>query len=179
MKERDSFSYRLFPEVYEALRGLAHTWFRHLTPGLTLQPTALVHEAFLRLAGNTETTYEDRAHFLAVATTAMRRLLFNYLRDRKARKRGGDVTRITLSEAIGAPAGTVDAFALVEALEHLAVLDQRRAQIVEMRFLAGLKIEEIARVLGLSSRTVKRSWRTARAWLAAELKEGRHAARGL
>lgn len=163
---------RLFPVVYEQLRNLADRMLRGARPGHTLQPTALVHEAFLKMVHQDQRTWRDRAHFLNVCALAMRQILINYARDRGADKRGGGWKRITLSgfsdeiESL-----EVDADALHTALERLAQLNQRHYQVVVARFLGGLSVEETAHVLGVTDRTVKRDWRAARVWLALQLKK--------
>jgi len=145
---------------------------RGARPGHTLQPTALVHEAFLKMVHQDQRTWRDRAHFLNVCALAMRQILINYARDRGADKRGGGWKRITLSgfsdeiESL-----EVDADALHTALERLAQLNQRHYQVVVARFLGGLSVEETAHVLGVTDRTVKRDWRAARVWLALQLKK--------
>lgn len=163
---------RLFPVVYEQLRKLADRMLRGARPGHTLQPTALVHEAFLKMVHHDQRNWRDRAHFLNVCALAMRQILINYARDRGADKRGGGWKRITLSgfsEEIESL--DVDADALHTALEQLAQLNQRHYQVVVARFLGGLSVEETAHVLGVTDRTVKRDWSAARVWLALQLKK--------
>jgi RNA polymerase sigma factor (TIGR02999 family) len=160
---------RLLPLVYEELRRIARVRLRGERHSLTLQPTALVHEAFLRLSGPRETDFNDRAHFFAFASTVMRRVLVDHARGRKARKRAHDSVPLTVA---GDPVGLDRDFALLDldrALEHLAADHPRPAQVVEMRFFAGLGEEEIAEALGVTSRTVHRDWAFARAWLLSEL----------
>jgi RNA polymerase sigma factor (TIGR02999 family) len=165
---------RLAPLVYDELRALAH---QYLSPTraagtVTLQPTALVHEAFLRLIQQDAVDFKSRTHFLATAATAMRSVLVDYARARGAAKRGGGWCRVTLDEAATfQPENEVDLAALDEALARLARLKQRAARIVELRFFGGMSVEEVADCLGVSARTVKGDWRTARAWLRAELAE--------
>lgn len=163
----------LFPRVYEDLRALAGDFFRREQVGHTLQPTALVHEAYARLIGATETSWQNRAHFFAVAARAMRQILADHARRKKALKRGGpDRARVTLSGLRTPPTvSPVDLLALDEALAKLDRIDPRQGRIVELRFLAGLSVEETAHVLGVSEPMVKREWRMARAWLRRELGE--------
>jgi RNA polymerase sigma-70 factor (ECF subfamily) len=164
---------RLLPLVYDELRSLAGAWLRGQRSGHTLQPTALVHEAYLRLVDQTGAHWQSRAHFMAVAATAMRQILIDHARRQQAAKRGGNWRRISLDQAADAlPLPEVDVLALDEALTRLAALNPRQAQIVEMRFIAGLSVDETAHVLDVSPRTVKFDWRMARAWLLRELRKG-------
>lgn len=163
---------RLLPLVYGELRGIAGRLFRREREGHTLQPTALLHEAFLKLTGRRDGVYRDRAHFYAVASQAMRQVLVDYARARRTAKRGGEATLVAIDEVRHGSAPTlaaVDVLAIDEALERLAALDREQAQLVEMRFFGGLTVEEIADVLGVSTPTVKRNWRLARAFLTREL----------
>jgi RNA polymerase sigma factor (TIGR02999 family) len=157
---------RLMPLVYEELRGIAR---RHLSledGPQTLQSTALVHEAYLRLIDQSRVQWRNRAHFFAVAARLIRRILLDHARRRHAEKRGGGSHRLTLGEGIASPARQdVDILALDQALDGLAELDSMQAQVVELRFFAGLTIPETAEVLGISTATVERDWITARAWL--------------
>jgi RNA polymerase sigma factor (TIGR02999 family) len=156
-------------EVYGELRRVAAAYLRRERPGQTLQPTALVNEAYVRLAGQ-HPRFQNRAHFCAIAANAMRQILVESARARHARKRGGGAPRVTLDEGLAAaPESTVDLAALDEALERLAALDAQQARIVELRFFGGLSVEETADALGISPATVKRHWAVARAWLAREL----------
>jgi RNA polymerase sigma factor (TIGR02999 family) len=157
----------LVPAVYAELRRRAAAQLRREGPGHTLQPTALVHELFLRLAEQTRMTWEDRAHFLAVCSGLMRRVLIDHARRRLRRKRGGTLLRVELDFEPGAAmaARDLDLVALDRALEELVALDPEQARLVEMRFFGGLSTEEAAEALGVSARTVKRDWRSARAWL--------------
>jgi RNA polymerase sigma factor (TIGR02999 family) len=160
----------LLPLVYNELRRLAASYMRRQAPGHTLQSTALVHEAFLRLVRQTDTKWESQAHFFAVAATAMRQILANHARAKRAERRGGKRMRVALSEAISPAAGPdVDLLALHDALEKLAALDEQQSRVLELRFFTDMTGEEIAHVLGISPATVKREWRAARAWLNAEL----------
>ena len=166
----------LFPLVYEELRDLASAQLRREKPGHTLQPTALVHEAFLKLAGQERARFESRSHFLAIAATAMRRVLVHHAEKRGSQKRGGGRAREATGalDAVVAPdAGeAVDLLALDEALTRLAALDERKAKVVELRYFAGLSVEEVAEAQGSSPATVKRDWEFARAWLLRELSRG-------
>ncbi len=160
---------RLFPVVYDELRVLAGHLFRGHRPGATLQPTALVHEAYLKLIDGAG-AFENRAHVVAVAAKAMRHILVDRARRHSAARHGGGRDRVTLDEALaGKDERDVDVLALDEALSRLAELDQRKAQIVELRFFGGLGIEETAVALGIARSTVTDDWRFARAWLAREL----------
>jgi RNA polymerase sigma factor (TIGR02999 family) len=157
----------LLPKVYGELRALAASYFRG-RGHQTLQPTALVNEAFLRLA-RAGGEIRDRSHFFAVAATAMRQILTDRARRRRALKRGGpEKERVTLS-GIAAPDGAIDLVVLDDLLSRLAALDARQARLVELRFFAGLTEEEAAETLGVSLRTVQKDWRKAKAWLLAEL----------
>jgi RNA polymerase sigma-70 factor (ECF subfamily) len=160
---------RLFPLVYEELRALASASMKHEPIGHTLQPTAVVHEAFLRLIDQRKTDWRDRAHFMAIAAQAIRRVLIDYARRRQAAKRGGDRCRITLHEAVTSNQREIDLAALDEALDRLAGLNDRQARVVELRFFGGLSIEEAAHVLDVSRATVVDDWTVARAWLSREL----------
>lgn len=161
---------RLFPAVYDQLRSLADRMLRGGRPDHTLQPTALVHEVFLKMVQQDQSTWKDRAHFLNVCALAMRQILINYARDCGTDKRGGGWQRISLSGfSPEEQALDVDAAALHAALERLAQLHERHYQVVVARFLGGLSVEEAAHVLGVTERTVKRDWSAARVWLALEL----------
>lgn len=155
--------------VYEELRSLAHRYMLRERPDHVLQTTALVNEAYLRFAGIEAVQWRDRVHFFAMAATLMRRVLVDYARERDREKRGGGASVASLHDAIPAPGTSVDVLALDQALERLAALDPQQAQIVELRFFAGLSVEETAEALEISPRTVKRDWATAKAWLYAEL----------
>jgi RNA polymerase sigma-70 factor (ECF subfamily) len=161
---------RLLELVYSELRGLAGGYARGQRAGHTLQPTALVNEAFLKLVHSHEPAYHDRAHFLAVAATAMRQVLMDHARSRQAGKRGGEWEKVSLSDLRLEESGDeIDLVALDEALEKLRAFDERKHKVVELRFFGGLTVEEVARVLGLSTTTVEGEWRAARAWLAVRL----------
>lgn len=157
---------QMLPIVYDELHRLATGYLAHERPDHTLQPTALVHEAFLRLINQREVDWRNRAHFLGVAAGLMRRILVNHARDRSAEKRGGAQERVSLS-LIDTPSEEpdVDLIALEEALERLTALDERKAKVVELRFYGGLKTDEVAEVLRVSRATVEREWSFARAWL--------------
>jgi RNA polymerase sigma factor (TIGR02999 family) len=163
---------RLVPLVYEELRAIAVREMRKERGDHTLQATALVHEVFLRFLGSTELAWESRAHFLHIAAQAMRRILVDHARARRAEKRGGDAIRVTLDDQLRAPDGdAADAVDIDAALRRLAELDERKARVVELRVFAGLSVEEVARVLSVSEPTVKREWRFARAWMQKALTE--------
>src|SRR5262245_44437011 len=159
------------PLVYSELRELAKRHFRKERPGHTLQPTAVVHEAYFRLVDQTRVTWKNRGHFLAVAAQAMRRILIDHARGRDAEKRGGEARRVTLDAGIASPEPSreVDLLALDEALDRLRGLDATQSRIVELRFFGGLTIEETAEVVGLSVASVNRDFRSAKAWLFREL----------
>lgn len=160
----------LLPVVYQELRRLAAAYIRRERPGHTLQPTALVHEAYLRLMKDRPDRWQNRAHFCAIAARAMRQILIERARARGAQKRGGGGPRVTLEEALVAgEAPSVDLLALDEALQRLAALDPMHARLVELRFFGGLTVEETAEALDMSPATVKRHWSAARAWLAREM----------
>lgn len=163
------------PLVYEELRQLAHYHLRQQRPNHTLQSTALVHEAYLKLTKEKSLRVESHAHFLGIAAQLMRWILVDYERNRRAAKRGAGATRLTLSEDIAtsrSPREDVDLLALEEALGKLAKLDAQQSRIVELRYFAGLSIEDTAQFLGISPATVKRSWASARLWLLREIKRG-------
>jgi RNA polymerase sigma factor (TIGR02999 family) len=163
----------LLPLVYDELRRLAHQQMAREAPGQTLQPTALVHEVYLKLVNQPEARWNDRAHVFAVAARAMRQILVNRAHKRRAAKHGGGRAKLSLDD-VGPVAGEPPAdelLALDEALDRLAEVAPDRAQIVMLRYFAGLTVEETARALGLSPRTVKRHWRFAKAWLRTEMTE--------
>ncbi len=157
---------RMLPLVYDELRRLAARYLRRERPGHTLQPTALVHEAYVRLIDQRQVDWSNRAQFIGLAAVMMRRILVNHARDRVADKRGAGAEHVPLTVA-GDPMGApeVDLLDLHDALDRLAGLDQRKAQIVELKFFGGLTIEEIAETVGISRATVEREWKFARAWL--------------
>jgi RNA polymerase sigma factor (TIGR02999 family) len=162
---------RLMALVYDDLRRRAAAYLRRERGGHTLQPTALVHEAYLRLLEQDRVVWQNRAHFLAIAASMMRRVLVDHGRRQKARKRGGSGTRVTLDEGFSpvAPRG-LDLLALDEALVELAALDEQQARIVELRAFGGLSVEETAEAIGISPATVKRHWAFALAWLQRRLR---------
>jgi RNA polymerase sigma factor (TIGR02999 family) len=161
---------QLTPLVYQELHRLAQHYLRRERPGHTLQTTALVNEAYLRLIDWKNVQWQNRAHFFGVSASLMRHILVRIARDRHRAKRGGSALRVTLSEAAGMPAGrTPDLVALDEALKALAELSPRQSQVVELRFFGGLSVEETAEVLGVSVGTVKRDWSLAKLWLLREL----------
>jgi len=157
---------RLMPIVQSELRRLARSYLRGERSNHTLQTTALVNEAYLRLVGQQRVEWQDRAHFFGIAAQMMRRILVDHARRKQSQKRGADATRVSLNEEIDAgPDAGVDVLALDEALEALGKLDARQARVVELRFFGGLSVEETAAALDISTATVKREWVTARAWL--------------
>lgn len=158
--------------VYDDLRQQARQLRRARRSGDTLQTTALVHEAAVRLLKDSDADWKDRAHFLASAAQAMRQILADYARRQGAAKRGGGWKRVTLHEHIGPPCGDqADLIALHETLDELSALDERTARVVECRFFAAMSVKEIAHVLSVSVSTVEGEWRTARAWLTRELRK--------
>jgi RNA polymerase sigma factor (TIGR02999 family) len=161
----------LMPIVYADLRRVAAGYMRRETPGHALQPTALVHEAYVRLIDQTQVKWRNRAHFFGVAAGMMRRILVDNARRRRADKRGGGWERVTLAgdEAAADSRKAIDVLALHEALERLAAFDPQQARIVELRYFGGLTIEETAEVVGISPATVVREWTIAKAWLRADL----------
>ena len=159
----------LVPLVYNELRRLAHRYLRHERPDHTLQSTALVHEAYLRLLNQGTHEFENRAHFFAISAQLMRQILVEYARSRKAAKRDGGHT-VTLHESMSLlKTRSLDLVALDDALNGLAELDARQSRIVELRFFGGLSVEETSSVLGISPATVKRDWATAKVWLHHEI----------
>lgn len=163
----------LLPIVYQELRRLAAGYIRRERPGQTLQPTALVHEAYLRLMKDRPDRWQNRAHFCAIAAHSMRQILIERARARGALKRGGVRQRVTLDEALLPGADpSFDLLALDEALERLSAMDGEQARLVELRFFGGLTVEETAEAMAISPATVKRHWAVARAWLARELEAG-------
>ncbi len=156
----------LLPLVYAELRRLAAGYLRRERAGHTLQPTALVHEAYLRMVDQTQVRWQNRAHFFGVAAQMMRRILVDHARSQHAEKRGGDVQKLSLDENIDVSGErAAELVALDEALERLAEIDPQKSRVVELRFFGGLSVEETAEVLGVSAPTVKRHWRLAKAWL--------------
>lgn len=166
---------QLLPLVYDELRRLARANLSHERANHTLQPTALVHETFLRLIGQKQFDWQDRAHFFGIAARIMREILIDYARARKTQKRGGadGVTMIALDEAVSfqSKPEELDLLELDELLTELARLDERQVRIIEMRFFAGLSVEETAEAMNISPATVKRDWQTAKIWLLRKLSE--------
>ncbi|HNQ22549.1 MAG TPA: sigma-70 family RNA polymerase sigma factor [Phycisphaerae bacterium] len=161
---------RLLPVIYDELRALAGSFLRAERPDHTLQPTALVHEVYLKLVGQSQLTWANRAHFVAVAASAMRRILADSARRHRAAKRGGGWHKITLDEAVAPAVGRdLDLVDLDEALARLASLDERKSRVVELRFFGGLTNSAVAEVLGVSRKTVADDWTVARLWLRREL----------
>lgn len=156
----------LLPLVYEEMRSLAHALFNRERDDHTLQPTALVHETYLRMVGQSDLDFENRLHFFGIAANLMRQILVNYANARNAEKRAGGKTIVQLDEAISFLATkNFDILDLHDALDRLAEADERQARVVELKFFCGLTIDEIAEVLSLSPATVKREWQTAKLWL--------------
>lgn len=157
---------RLMPLVYDELRRLSRRYLRRERPDHTLEPTALVHEAFLRMVGKERPQWQDRAHFFAVAAQQMRRILVDHARAHGADKRGGDVVRVPLDDDMAfEPQPAADLLALDEALTALAELDPRKARVVELRYFAGMTLSEVAQLLERSTATINNESRLARAWL--------------
>ena len=170
--ERENLD-RLFTLIYNDLRRLARQYLRQYRPTHTLQPTALVHETYLRLLEQRSIAADDRAHVIGVAAQLMRWICVDYERKRRAAKRGAGATLVLLESGMAPANRNLDLLALNDALEGLAALDPQQGRIVELRFFGGLSIEETAAYLGISTATVKRSWTSARAWLLRELTDGR------
>lgn len=166
----------LMPLVYDELRRQARSFLNKERPNHTLQTTALVHEAYLRLIEQNSIDWQNRAHFFALSATMMRRILVNYAKDRQRLKRGGKDENLPLDEAIhiAVKDREIDLLDLDRALDELAELDEQQSRIVELRYFSGLTIEETAEVLKISPATVKRDWKMAKSWLQAELNEGLH-----
>jgi RNA polymerase sigma factor (TIGR02999 family) len=162
---------RLTPFVYDELHRLAESYMRREHVGHTLQTTALVNEAYIKLVDSSRVRWQNRAHFFAVAAQSMRRILVDFARSRRYQKRGGDRRQVTLAEGLGLATNfDSDLVALDEALQGLAKLDPRKARVVELRFFGGLSLKETAEALQVSTDTVGRDWRAAKAWLMRELK---------
>ncbi len=161
----------LMPIVHRELKRIARNFMRRQRVGHTLQTTALVNEAFVRLVDSDKVNWQDRSHFFAISAQLMRRVLVDAARRKNSEKRGGDRVQVTLADDAGTiEADQVDVVAIDDALKRLAELNQRQCQIVELRYFGGLTEEEIAETLNISSRTVRRDWNLARAWLFRELK---------
>ena len=164
---------QLMPLVYDELHRIARIHWSSQSPGHTLQPTALIHEAFLKLVGQGDRHFQDRTHFFALASTAMRQVLVNHAEARLAQKRGGGQPNVPLKEVDEAVQKEArEVLALNEALKALEAVDTRKSRVVELRYFGGLSIEETAEALSVSPITVTRDWQTARAWLARELGMG-------
>lgn len=162
----------LLPLVYGELRRVAAGYLRRENSGHTLQPTALVNEAYIRLVDQTQVRWQNRAHFLGVAAQMMRRILVDHARGRQAEKRGGEYQKLSLDENIDVSGDrSAELVALDEALDRLAALDPQKSRIVELRFFGGLSVEETAEVIGVSAPTVKRQWRMAKAWLYGQVQQ--------
>jgi RNA polymerase sigma factor (TIGR02999 family) len=166
---------QLVESVYQDLRKVAHGYLRRFNPGMTLQPTVLLHEAYLRLDGHSAAHWNSRTHFFATSSRAMHNVLVDYVRERTARKRGGGWERVPLeiaNEELDDPLALQlsDVLALNDALNRLEQFDLRKARVVELRFFAGLEYEEISEMLSVSLPTVKRDWQFARAWLFEEIR---------
>ena len=168
---------RLFPLVYEELKAIAHDRLRFERPGHTLETSALVHEVYVRLVGQTRAHWRNSSQFMAVASEAMRRILVDYAKRRRAAKRGGYAAQVTLDEARDVPGPTApfsdgqaaELIALDDAMERLAQFNPRGAKIAQFRYFGGLSVEEICDLMGLSERTVRRAWTMGKAWLRKEL----------
>jgi len=159
----------LMPLVYDELRSLAAAYLRHERPDHTLEPTAVVNEAFLRLVDQRKTDWKSRAHFVAVGASMIRRVLIDHARATKAAKRGGSWTRVTLDRPLADGVDHVEMISLDDALKRLEAVDERQARVVELRFFGGLGTKETAHVIGVSPRTVESDWAMAKAWLRREL----------
>jgi RNA polymerase sigma factor (TIGR02999 family) len=157
---------QLIPVVYQELRRMADRFLRHEAPGHTLQPTALVHEAWLRLIDQTRVNWQNRAQFFGVAAQMMRRILVDHAKTKHREKRGGDAVKLSLDEIINlSQERAADLIALDEALDALGNFDRRKCSVVELRYFGGLSVEETAEVLSVSPDTVMRDWKLAKAWL--------------
>ncbi len=164
---------KLIPLVYDELHRLAHRYMTRERIGHTLQTTALVHEAYLRLIDATTVKWQNRAHFFAISANLMRRILVDFSRKRGHQRHEKDFPQTELDEEVGVtPERGTDLVALDGALSNLAILDPRQAKLVELRFFGGLSVEEAAHVLGVSTRTIKREWAVAKLWLLREMKQG-------
>jgi RNA polymerase sigma factor (TIGR02999 family) len=171
---RSDAASQLIPLVYEELHRLARQQMRHERPDHTLQATALLHDAYLRLVNQPERTWRNRAHFIAVAAQVMRRILIDHARARRTAKRDGARHRVPLEEHLLLTRDQPDELiALNDALERLAQFDTRQSRVVELRYFGGLSVDETAEALGMSPRTVKREWCVARAWLHREVSKSR------
>lgn len=173
--DRESLD-RLIPLVYKELRLIAQRFLREEKPGHTLQSTALVHEAYLRLVDQSQMNWQNRAHFFGVAATIMRNILVDHARARQANKRGGPAPKLSLDEAVALPQKRdLELIAVDDALLNLSSFDPQQSRIVELRFFGGLTIEETSEVLGISESTVKRDWILAKTWIGRTLSGPEHA----
>ncbi len=165
---------KLFPLVEKELHRLAHSYMRRENRDHTLQTSALVNEAYIRLVDQKNTRWQNRAHFFGIAATIMRRILINYARDRCRKKRGGNAVQVSLSQvAVMSDQKSAELIALDDALNKLAQLDERKARVVELRHFGGLGVEETAEVLGVSTATVNRDFKMAKAWIWREISDGK------
>lgn len=164
---------QLLPLVYNQLRRQAANYLRRERPDHTLQTTALIHEAYIKLIDQKSVQWKNRAHFFAIAAQAMRRILVDYARTKHRNKRGGDAAKMSLEDAtmIAVEEKSIDLMALDEALNKLAVMDELKSRIVELKYFSGLDVDETAEVLGVSRKTIERHWTMAKAWLHRELKQ--------
>jgi len=161
---------KLMPIVYDELRRQAARYLRREQPGHTMQTTALIHEAYVRLVDQRNVQWQNRAHFFGIAAQMMRRILVDHARTKKRAKRGGSAVKVSLADAtIPVKEQDLDVVALDEALNRLAEIDEQQSRVVELRFFSGLTVEETAEVMGISPATVKRDWSMAKAWLHREL----------
>ncbi len=162
---------RLFPQIERELHRLAHYYMQRLHPGNTLQTTALINETYIRLVGQRDVQWQNRAHFFGISAQIMRRFLLNYARDQRRLKRGGGAVQVSLSDvAVISQGKSEELIALEEALCRLQLQDARKCKVVELRYFGGLSVEETAEVLKLSKITVMRDWNMAKAWLAREIR---------
>jgi RNA polymerase sigma-70 factor, ECF subfamily len=156
----------LLPVIYQELRRMAGNYLRQESPGHTLQPTALVHEAWLRLIDQTRVNWQNRAQFFGVAAQMMRRILVDHAKTKRREKRGGDAVKLPLDDVINLSSErAADLLALDDALDELRRIDERKSRVVELRYFGGFGVEETAQILGVSPETVMRDWKVARAWL--------------
>lgn len=161
---------KLFPLVEKELHRLAHAYMRQMRPGNTMQTTAIINETYIRLVDQKRVRWQNRAHFFGIAATVMRRVLYNYIRERKSKKRDG--IQVSFAESMAFANGKSDEIlALEEALRRLAEIDERKVKVVELRYYGGLSVEETAEVLKVSVPTVMRDWNLAKAWLAREIRK--------
>ena len=161
----------LLPVIYSDLKRLASSRLANERAGHTLQPTALVHEAYMRLVGSNADTWENRAHFYGAASEAMRRILIDHARRKKRKKRGGDAQRVQLNDVAEVHSESDELLALDEALSELELLDKTKAELVKLKFFGGMKLDDAAKVLDIPSRTADRYWAYARAWLQRHIAE--------